>query len=95
MEEGTEESSSPKVAATELAGVGQNHQATVGRLGLHQRGAREREGERVRESSVGWVGLTDPDPGLVGPVGQMGWLGLWAKTMSYSFSFSFYFSNFN
>jgi hypothetical protein len=69
MEEGAEESSSPKVAAAELAGVGRNRQATAGRLGFRQSRAREREGKRVRESSVGWVGLTDPDPGLVGPTG--------------------------
>jgi hypothetical protein len=49
----------------------------------------------MSETRVGWVGLTDPEPGLDGPVGQVGWLGLWAKSMSYFFSFSFYFSNFN
>jgi hypothetical protein len=59
----------PKVAAAELAGGGQNHRTTARRLGFHQSGAREREGERVRESSMGWVGLTDPDPGPVGPAG--------------------------
>jgi hypothetical protein len=34
MEEGMEESSSPKVAAAELVGVGQNRQATARRLGF-------------------------------------------------------------
>jgi hypothetical protein len=68
IEEDAEESILPKVAVVELAGVGQNRQETAGRLGFCQRGARERERERMREGSVGWVGLTDPDPGLVGPV---------------------------
>jgi hypothetical protein len=34
MEEGAEESSSPKVAAAELVGVGRNRQVTAGRLGF-------------------------------------------------------------
>jgi hypothetical protein len=46
MEEGTEVSNSPKVAAAELAGVGRNRQAMAGRLGF----AREQLGrERGRE----------------------------------------------
>jgi hypothetical protein len=40
---------------------------------------------------VDWVGLTDPDPGPNGPDGQVGWLGLWAKSMFYSFPFLFVF----
>jgi hypothetical protein len=34
MEEGSEESNSPKVAAVELAGVGRDRQAVAGRLGF-------------------------------------------------------------
>jgi hypothetical protein len=46
MEEGAEESNSPMVAATELAGVGRDRHAMVGRLGF----AREELGrERGRE----------------------------------------------
>jgi hypothetical protein len=68
-EEGAERSNSPKVAAAELVRGGQNHRTMARRLGFRQSEAREREGERVRESSVEWVGLTDLDPGLVGPAG--------------------------
>jgi hypothetical protein len=45
----------------------------------------------VKASRVDWVGLTNPDPGPNGPDGQVGWLGLWAKSMSYSFPFLFLF----
>jgi hypothetical protein len=43
IEEGAEESSLPKVAAAELAGVGLNRQATTGRLGFAGELERERE----------------------------------------------------
>jgi hypothetical protein len=43
IEEGVEESSSPKVVAVELAGVGRNRQATAGRLGFTGELERERE----------------------------------------------------
>jgi hypothetical protein len=46
MEGGSEEGCSPKVAAAELTGVGQNRQVTAGRLGF----AREELGrERGRK----------------------------------------------
>jgi hypothetical protein len=56
MEEGSEVSNSPK-----------DRQAMVEATGVHQRGlGGEREGERVRGGRMGWVGLIDPDPGLMG-----------------------------
>jgi hypothetical protein len=78
MEEGTEESSSPKVAVAELTEVGRNRQATAGRLGFRQRGAWEREGEWVRERAA-WAEGDRPRPGscwasrldgLAWPLGQ-------------------------
>jgi hypothetical protein len=45
MEEGLEVSNSPKVAAAELTGVGQDHQATAEVTGVRQRGL---GGERER-----------------------------------------------
>jgi hypothetical protein len=60
-------SNSPKVATAELAGVGRDHQAMAEATRVRQRGlGSEREGERVRGGCLGWVGLTDPDPGLMG-----------------------------
>jgi hypothetical protein len=67
MEEGSEVCNSPKVAAAELAVVGRHRQAMAGATRVRQRGlGGEREGERVRGGHMGWVGLTDPDPGLMG-----------------------------
>jgi hypothetical protein len=51
MEEGSEESNSPKVAATELTGVGRDRQAMVGATRVHQSISRKRGGERG-----GWAG---------------------------------------
>jgi hypothetical protein len=50
MEEGAEESNSPKVAATELPGACRDHQAMAGRLGfaIEELGS-ERGGESERE----------------------------------------------
>jgi hypothetical protein len=53
MEEGSEESNSPKVAATELAGVGRDRQTMVEATRVRQRGTRERERERVRGGRMG------------------------------------------
>jgi hypothetical protein len=64
MEEGSEESNSPKVAAAELAGVGRDRQATVGRLGF----AREELGsERGGESEREPYGLGRFDRPIPGP----------------------------
>jgi hypothetical protein len=60
-------SNSPKVAAAKLVGVGRDHQATAEATRVRQRGLEgEREGERVRGGRMGWVGLTNLDPGLMG-----------------------------
>jgi hypothetical protein len=50
MEQGSEEINSPKVAAAELAEVGRNRQATVGRPGFaREELGRERGGKSERE----------------------------------------------
>jgi hypothetical protein len=47
------------VAVAELAGVDRNRQATAGRLGFRQRGARERERRREWERAA-WAGSVWP-----------------------------------
>jgi hypothetical protein len=68
-EEGAERSILPKVAATEFTGGSQNRRAMVRRLGFRGSQSSGERGERSERSHVGWVGLTDPDPGLFGLVG--------------------------
>jgi hypothetical protein len=79
MEEGSEESNSPKVGATELAGVGRDRQATAGRLGFAREDlGSERGGESEREPcGLGRFDQPRPRPcwasrldGLAWPLGQ-------------------------
>jgi hypothetical protein len=59
MEEGSEESNSSKVVAMELAGVGQDRQATARVTRVRQRGTRGRERWREWEEAV-WAGSVWP-----------------------------------
>jgi hypothetical protein len=68
-EEGAERSILPKVAAAEFARGSQNCRAAERQLGFRGSQSSGERGERSEQSHVGWVGLTDPDPGLFGLVG--------------------------
>jgi hypothetical protein len=75
MEEGSEESNSPKVAVAELAGVGRDRQATARRLGFAREELEsERGGESEREScGLGRFDRPRPGPYWASRLGGLAW----------------------
>jgi hypothetical protein len=94
VEEGTGASVSPKVATTEVTGVGRGWQATAVAIQI----ASEIEGERGERMGAGLGLLTDPDPRRVGLAEPewAGWAGwpdgpnwLWSIDLNQNFKFKF------